>query len=75
MKRNRFNRLVRGFLALTLTLADWMELERVLRHSRRARAEFWRRVRGQARPTSGAHSSFTAGLTAVPRLLSHGRCE
>jgi hypothetical protein len=42
--RTRFEKLARGCFALTLTLAEWLELEQILSSSRKARRMFWHRV-------------------------------
>jgi len=44
-KRTRFEKLARGCFALTLTLAEWLELEQILLTSRKARRVFRQRVR------------------------------
>jgi hypothetical protein len=75
MKRTRFNRLVRGCFALTLTLSDWMELEAMLERSRRARTLFWRRVRCRSRRSALPAPNLVAGLAGASRLLSVCRCE
>jgi hypothetical protein len=41
----RFEKLARGCFALTLSLAEWLELERILATSRKARRMFKQRAR------------------------------
>jgi hypothetical protein len=41
----RFERLARGCFALTLSLAEWLELEEILATSRKARRLFQQRTR------------------------------
>jgi len=43
--RTRFEKLARGCFALTLSLAEWLELERILATSRKARRMFQQRAR------------------------------
>jgi len=44
-KRTRFEKLARGCFALSLTLAEWLELEQILLTSRKARRIFRQRAR------------------------------
>lgn len=43
--RTRFEKLARGCFALTLSLAEWLELEQILSSSRKARRLFRQRAR------------------------------
>jgi len=44
-KRTRFEKLARGCFALSLTLAEWLELEQILLTSDKARRIFRQRAR------------------------------
>lgn len=44
-KRTRFEKLARGCFALSLTLAEWLELEQILMASDKARRIFRQRAR------------------------------
>lgn len=44
-KRTRFEKLARGCFALSLSLAEWLELEQILLTSRKARRIFRQRAR------------------------------
>jgi hypothetical protein len=62
-KRTRFEKLARGFFALGLTLAEWLELQEILLTSEKARRIFRQRARRR---------SFKWQLTLNP-LQSHSR--
>ncbi len=44
-KRTRFEKLARGCFALSLTLAEWLELQQILLTSKKARRIFRQRAR------------------------------
>lgn len=74
MKPTRFKRLLRGCFSLTLTLADWLELESILAHSREARRRFYLRVQREGH-RSVATGGIPFGFGGPGGWLTSGRVE
>ena len=74
MKPTRFNRLVRGCFTLTLTLADWLELEGILARSRAARRRFYRQAQRKGQRSVVANG-LPFGLGGPGGWLTLGRIE